>query len=551
MAKVIKYINSEVWDNLINNIDSCNVIDELTIILNRLSNMGIKFNLKSIIELLERYPELDNVLYELFKDKSIVTYLDILELSSDEVMINFLILYAIKNEIYEDAFLVSEYSDLINHDFKRVRNYSYYLTDVKKIPLLSKKHTTLCFKKLQEIRDVLSNCSDEEKIKELKELYNHYRNILLNANLRLVIRIANLYSDLQVDMEDLIQTGNMGLIEAVEKYDYTRDSSFSTVANMYIKSAIRRKWFGFEKVIRIPESTYTEINRVKTAEESLTIKLGAKPSIENLAEEVGLSIKVVRRLLKLSDMEIIPYEDLEEDEFTLEDDMLKDYTLREYLDDLINSELNDREKQVIRLYYEHKYKLNQIAGIFNITKSRAGQIDMAAIKKMRARLYSDLSDSKKYTLKDLKKYAYIFQSRKLEVLHIIDCLPLNEQKYMYYVMGDIDALDESMYSSAGIICEKVMSLFNKFLYKLPSNNTGISLNVILGINKNELSDIAVEFYGDSSMQELFTCFGPLLDKYVDESEVYTASLNLLYNRIRESLQGNLEQVLLRNKKKNK
>lgn len=551
MAKVIKYINSEVWDNLINNIDSCNVIDELTIILNRLSNMGIKFNLKSIIELLERYPELDNVLYELFKDKSIVTYLDILELSSDEVMINFLILYAIKNEIYEDAFLVSEYSDLINHDFKRVRNYSYYLTDVKKIPLLSKKHTTLCFKKLQEIRDVLSNCSDEEKIKELKELYNHYRNILLNANLRLVIRIANLYSDLQVDMEDLIQTGNMGLIEAVEKYDYTRDSSFSTVANMYIKSAIRRKWFGFEKVIRIPESTYTEINRVKTAEESLTIKLGAKQSIENLAEEVGLSIKVVRRLLKLSDMEIIPYEDLEEDEFTLEDDMLKDYTLREYLDDLINSELNDREKQVIRLHYEHKYKLNQIAGIFNITKSRAGQIDMAAIKKMRARLYSDLSDSKKYTLKDLKKYAYIFQSRKLEVLHIIDCLPLNEQKYMYYVMGDIDALDESMYSSAGIICEKVMSLFNKFLYKLPSNNTGISLNVILGINKNELSDIAVEFYGDSSMQELFTCFGPLLDKYVDESEVYTASLNLLYNRIRESLQGNLEQVLLRNKKKNK
>ncbi len=551
MAKVIKYINSEVWDNLINNIDSCNVIDELTIILNRLSNMGIKFNLKSIIELLERYPELDNVLYELFKDKSIVTYLDILELSSDEVMINFLILYAIKNEIYEDAFLVSEYSDLINHDFKRVRNYSYYLTDVKKIPLLSKKHTTLCFKKLQEIRDVLSNCSDEEKIKELKELYNHYRNILLNANLRLVIRIANLYSDLQVDMEDLIQTGNMGLIEAVEKYDYTRDSSFSTVANMYIKSAIRRKWFGFEKVIRIPESTYTEINRVKTAEESLTIKLGAKPSIENLAEEVGLSIKVVRRLLKLSDMEIIPYEDLEEDEFTLEDDMLKDYTLREYLDDLINSELNDREKQVIRLHYEHKYKLNQIAGIFNITKSRAGQIDMAAIKKMRARLYSDLSDSKKYTLKDLKKYAYIFQSRKLEVLHIIDCLPLNEQKYMYYVMGDIDALDESMYSSAGIICEKVMSLFNKFLYKLPSNNTGISLNVILGINKNELSDIAVEFYGDSSMQELFTCFGPLLDKYVDESEVYTASLNLLYDKIRESLQGNLEQVLLRNKKKNK
>lgn len=551
MAKVIKYINSEVWDNLINNIDSCNVIDELTIILNRLSNMGIKFNLKSIIELLERYPELDNVLYELFKDKSIVTYLDILELSSDEVMINFLILYAIKNEIYEDAFLVSEYSDLINHDFKRVRNYSYYLTDVKKIPLLSKKHTTLCFKKLQEIRDVLSNCSDEEKIKELKELYNHYRNILLNANLRLVIRIANLYSDLQVDMEDLIQTGNMGLIEAVEKYDYTRDSSFSTVANMYIKSAIRRKWFGFEKVIRIPESTYTEINRVKTAEESLTIKLGAKPSIENLAEEVGLSIKVVRRLLKLSDMEIIPYDDLEEDEFTLEDDMLKDYTLREYLDDLINSELNDREKQVIRLHYEHKYKLNQIAGIFNITKSRAGQIDMAAIKKMRARLYSDLSDSKKYTLKDLKKYVYIFQSRKLEVLHIIDCLPLNEQKYMYYVMGDIDALDESMYSSAGIICEKVMSLFNKFLYKLPSNNTGISLNVILGINKNELSDIAVEFYGDSSMQELFTCFGPLLDKYVDEREVYTASLNLLYNRIRESLQGNLEQVLLRNKKKNK
>lgn len=551
MAKVIKYINSEVWDNLINNIDSCNVIDELTIILNRLSNMGIKFNLKSIIELLERYPELDNVLYELFKDKSIVTYLDILELSSDEVMINFLILYAIKNEIYEDAFLVSEYSDLINHDFKRVRNYSYYLTDVKKIPLLSKKHTTLCFKKLQEIRDVLSNCSDEEKIKELKELYNHYRNILLNANLRLVIRIANLYSDLQVDMEDLIQIGNMGLIEAVEKYDYTRDSSFSTVANMYIKSAIRRKWFGFEKVIRIPESTYTEINRVKTAEESLTIKLGAKPSIENLAEEVGLSIKVVRRLLKLSDMEIIPYDDLEEDEFTLEDDMLKDYTLREYLDDLINSELNDREKQVIRLHYEHKYKLNQIAGIFNITKSRAGQIDMAAIKKMRARLYSDLSDSKKYTLKDLKKYAYIFQSRKLEVLHIIDCLPLNEQKYMYYVMGDIDALDESMYSSADIICEKVMSLFNKFLYKLPSNNTGISLNVILGINKNELSDIAVEFYGDSSMQELFTCFGPLLDKYVDESEVYTASLNLLYNRIRESLQGNLEQVLLRNKKKNK
>lgn len=551
MAKVIKYINSEVWDNLINNIDSCNVIDELTIILNRLSNMGIKFNLKSIIELLERYPELDNVLYELFKDKSIVTYLDILELSSDEVMINFLILYAIKNEIYEDAFLVSEYSDLINHDFKRVRNYSYYLTDVKKIPLLSKKHTTLCFKKLQEIRDVLSNCSDEEKIKELKELYNHYRNILLNANLRLVIRIANLYSDLQVDMEDLIQTGNMGLIEAVEKYDYTRDSSFSTVANMYIKSAIRRKWFGFEKVIRIPATTYVEINRVKTAEESLTIKLGAKPSIENLAEEVGLSIKVVRRLLKLSDMEIIPYEDLEEDEFTLEDDMLKDYTLREYLDDLINSELNDREKQVIRLHYEHKYKLNQIAGIFNITKSRAGQIDMAAIKKMRARLYSDLSDSKKYTLKDLKKYVYIFQSRKLEVLHIIDCLPLNEQKYMYYVMGDIDALDESMYSSAGIICEKVMSLFNKFLYKLPSNNTGISLNVILGINKNELSDIAVEFYGDSSMQELFTCFGPLLDKYVDESEVYTASLNLLYDKIRESLQGNLEQVLLRNKKKNK
>ena len=254
-----------------------------------------------------------------------------------------------------------------------------YLKEIGKVPLLSPDEEIELAKKIE--------LGDEEAKKKLAE-----------SNLRLVVSIAKRYAGRGMQLLDLIQEGNLGLIKAVEKFDYRKGYKFSTYATWWIRQAITRAIADQARTIRIPVHMVETINRLVRTQRQLVQKLGREATPEELAKELDMPVERVREIMKISQDPVSLETPIGEEEDSHLGDFIQDnnvevpadaatYTLlHEQLMDVLST-LTERGQKVLRLRFGlddgRPRTLEEVGRQFNVTRERIRQIEAKALRKLR------------------------------------------------------------------------------------------------------------------------------------------------------------------------
>ncbi len=284
-----------------------------------------------------------------------------------------------------------------------------YLKQISRYPLLSAleeqslgEHISGTRAQLTSLQEAfLDNLEDPEYKKgyaQLDQLLMHYKNRMINSNLRLVVSIAKNYQHRGLSLLDLIDEGNIGLIEAVERFDYTRGCRFSTYGTWWIRQAIIKSLADKGRVIRIPIHMLNTIKKCYFVAKQLTQDLGRDPSPEELAEYLGFPVAKVKEIMKLSQETTSLDTTVDDDNVTRLSDLIKDdsleepfevvfsMTLQETLDDVL-TQLSEREMKIIQLRFgltgEGPLTLEETGKLLGITRERVRQIQEKAIIKLR------------------------------------------------------------------------------------------------------------------------------------------------------------------------
>jgi RNA polymerase primary sigma factor len=254
-----------------------------------------------------------------------------------------------------------------------------YLKEIGRVPLLS------AIEEIELARKV--EAGDEYAKRRLAE-----------ANLRLVVSIAKRYVGRGMLFLDLIQEGNLGLIKAVEKFDYRKGYKFSTYATWWIRQAITRAIADQARTIRIPVHMVETINKLIRVSRQLLQTLGREPSAEEIAEEMEMSPERVREIIKIAQEPVSLETPIGEEEDSHLGDFIEDQDapapaeaasfrlLKEQLEDVLNT-LTPREEKVLRLRFGlddgRARTLEEVGQIFNVTRERIRQIEAKALRKLR------------------------------------------------------------------------------------------------------------------------------------------------------------------------
>ncbi len=254
-----------------------------------------------------------------------------------------------------------------------------YLKEIGRVPLLTAEEEVSLAKRMED--------GDEEARRRLAE-----------ANLRLVVSIAKRYVGRGMLFLDLIQEGNLGLIKAVEKFNYRMGYKFSTYATWWIRQAITRAIADQARTIRIPVHMVETINKLNRIQRQLIQELGRDPSPEEIAKEMQISVDRVREISKISQEPVSLETPIGEEEDSHLGDFIEDeealapaeaasfFLLREQLDDVLGT-LTNREKRVLQLRFGledgRSRTLEEVGQVFGVTRERIRQIEAKALRKLR------------------------------------------------------------------------------------------------------------------------------------------------------------------------
>ncbi len=257
-----------------------------------------------------------------------------------------------------------------------------YLQQIGKIPLLSTEEELEVAKKIYETQSEIA------------------RKVLINANLRLVVSIAKKYIGRGLSFLDLIQEGNMGLIKATEKFDYTKGYKFSTYATWWIQQSITRAIADKARIIRLPIHLIESINKIKKATMDLTTKLGRIPNKQEIADEMGISVSKLTSIIKSTQStisidtptgqkddsnKIIDY--IVDESTIAPDNIVSQESMLEDIKNMLN-QLSQKERDVLILRYGlnndgNKKTLDEIGSSYGVSRERIRQIENRAISKLK------------------------------------------------------------------------------------------------------------------------------------------------------------------------
>ena len=257
-----------------------------------------------------------------------------------------------------------------------------YLQQIGKIPLLSAEEELEVAKKIYETQSEIA------------------RKVLINANLRLVVSIAKKYIGRGLSFLDLIQEGNMGLIKATEKFDYTKGYKFSTYATWWIQQSITRAIADKARIIRLPIHLIESINKIKKATMDLTTRLGRIPNKQEIADEMGISTSKLTSIIKSTQStisidtptgqkddsnKIIDY--IVDESTIAPDNMVSQESMIDDIKSMLG-QLSQKERDVLILRFGlnnngNKKTLDEIGSIYGVSRERIRQIENRAISKLK------------------------------------------------------------------------------------------------------------------------------------------------------------------------
>ena len=346
--------------------------------------LDIAHSKKNVIEdteLIKHFNDLKEVALDLDTMQKIFNFLekngvDILQITDDD-----------EEEPTLDEDVIAEGEDVEKIDFTDTGDISsttqdpvkMYLKDIGKVPLLSAEEEIELAKRME--------VGDEMAKKKLAE-----------SNLRLVVSIAKRYVGRGMLFLDLIQEGNLGLLKAVEKFDYRKGYKFSTYATWWIRQAITRAIADQARTIRIPVHMVETINKVTRVSRDLLQKLGREPLPEEVGEVMGLPKERVQEIMKIAQEPVSLETPIGEEEDSHLGDFIQDESiptpveatnqtlLHEQLDEVVST-LTEREQRVIKLRFGwddgRPRTLEEVGKEFNVTRERIRQIEAKALRKLR------------------------------------------------------------------------------------------------------------------------------------------------------------------------
>jgi RNA polymerase primary sigma factor len=314
------------------------------------------------------------------------------------------------DEVDEEEGLISEKAPGGHDDFDLSQieiddSISLYLKEIGRVPLLTAEEEVMLAKRMergeiarkQMAAGVDDSVSQEQYLWEIRD-GERAQEHLIKANSRLVVSVAKKYVGRGVPFLDLIQEGNIGLIRAVNKFDYTRGYKFSTYATWWIRQAVTRAIADQGRTIRVPVHMYEQINRLTRASRQLVQELGRDPTTEEIAEVLDVPARKVEQIIRVSqrplslEMPVGEEEDsylgdfIEDEDAQSPTDAASQQLLREVIDEIFAS-LTPREVRILQLRFGlvdgYSYTLEEVGRKFGVTRERIRQIEAQALGRLR------------------------------------------------------------------------------------------------------------------------------------------------------------------------